>query len=453
MQKAKFKRLQKAQEEIKIAAEFQLEGDLRKAFELIENSNTNVFITGNAGTGKSSLLNYFRKYTTKKNIVLAPTGVAAVNVGGMTIHSFFGFPFRTIKKEDPDIKKWNKSNYKAILLKESDTLIIDEVSMVRADVLDGIDYSLRIQTGFDIPFGGKQVVLIGDVFQLNPIEDKFGIENDPEEASSYKSPYFFSSNAFKQNNFHVIELKKIYRQSDENFIDLLNKVRCSGAEILDIELLNKRCIYKEQPLEFGITLSTTNKIANEVNRKKLEELVGDATLYLGSVSGDFPEGMQVAEKELWLKVGAQIMMLNNDMRGRWVNGTLGKIKKLTLYEITVEFSNGRTEIVELHEWENKTYKWEKESREIVRLVKGTFKQFPLRLAWAITIHKSQGLTFDEVIIDIGRGAFAHGQVYVALSRCKTLEGIYLKTPIRTQDIRIDPIVTTFQNWYRKKFQL
>lgn len=426
--------------EVELPKEFILTDEFKKAFDLMENSNSHIFITGKAGTGKSTLLQYFRKQTRKNVVVLAPTGVAAVNVGGKTIHSFFKLPPRLIQKED--IRPTRNRE----LIKKIDTVLIDEISMVRSDLMDGVDLALRTnRSRFDLAFGGVQMIFIGDLYQLPPV-----VDSDMKEVFDmlYPTPYFFSSNVFKKTDLQYIELEHIHRQSDPEFISILNSFRDKKMDASKLALLNKRLIaVNSSGKDNYITLTTTNNGANFINETQLERLPGREHNYEADIFGQFDESSYPAEVCLKLKQGAQVMLIKNDPNGYWVNGTIGVVESLSNSSIRVSTKNGTYDIPR-EKWEKIEYRFDHEKQKIEAHVIGSFQQYPIKLAWAITIHKSQGKTFDNVIIDFERGAFAHGQAYVALSRCKTLEGIILKRPVSHSDIIFDERIYQFRERFR-----
>lgn len=421
--------------------EITIDKDTEKVISILENTTDCIFITGKAGTGKSTLLRYFVANTKKNVVVLAYTGIAALNVGGETIHSFFKFPPRPMN--DEDIKESpGQEIYKTV-----DTLVIDEVSMVRADLLDAIDKFMRINgKDSDSAFGGTQVILFGDIFQLPPI-----VSDDAESQyifSEYKSPWFFDSHVIQKHPPIVIELTKVYRQKDVEFITLLDAIRTGSMSQTQLQSLNYRCYihqFSEKCSQF-ITLTPTNKLAQEINITELSGLPFPEYSYTGIIEGEFPKKSYPTDTVLKLKQNAQVIFVKNDRERRWVNGTIGIIKSIDSESISVEINDkGKTITYPVHQekWEVLRYKYNFGSRKLETEVVGAFTQYPLRLAWAITIHKSQGLTFDNVVLEIGDGAFAHGQTYVALSRCRSLDGIILKKRINMGDIKVDPAVTRY----------
>ncbi|MBI4234109.1 MAG: AAA family ATPase [Chloroflexi bacterium] len=417
----------------------EINDDFRAALELIEQKNQSLFITGKAGTGKSTLLRYFRATTKKSVVVLAPTGLAAISVGGQTIHSFFRFPPRLI---DPQSLRPSRN---AGLFRRLDTLVIDEVSMVRADLMDGIDTALRLNRGKpNTPFGGVQVILIGDLFQLPPIVR--GQELRGYFAGRYGGPYFFRAPVFSQTQVHMIDLQKVYRQTEANFLTLLNAIRDGRADNGVLELLRSRVRkFKdlEQPEEY-VTLTTTNQAAFEINMRFLERLPDPENTFEAIVSGKFDDSSFPTDPTLRLKVGAHVMMLRNDPNKRWVNGSIGVINEVSPNRLCVEIKGVSYEI-ERHSWENVEYFFNREENRVDQRVIGSFQQYPLRLAWAITIHKSQGQTLDRIYLDLGSGAFAHGQTYVALSRCRSLGGLALSRPVFASDVIVDEAVYEYKN--------
>ncbi len=428
------------------ANQIELNPEFKKAFELMENSDKNVFVTGKAGTGKSTLLKYFRENTEKNVVVLAPTGVAALNVEGQTIHSFFNF---NIDITPTKVKKADE--IRAELYKNVDAIVIDEVSMVRSDLMDCVDKFLRLnRKDKKQPFGGVQMIFIGDLYQLPPV-----VKSGEKEAfqTQYASQYFFDSNAWKNIAVEFIELEKIYRQKDDKFIQLLNAVRNNSVTDVQINQLNKRLNpnFSPPPGDFCISLTTTNQMASEENNRQLAKTPGKALTFLGKVKGKFEQKDLPTEVELNVKKGAQVMLLNNDASGRWVNGTVGKIVDIQksgddeddVDIVNVLTSDGRKVSVTPHTWKMYQTVYNKESKALDSHTIGSFTQYPLRLAWAVTIHKSQGKTFDNVAIDIGNGTFTHGQVYVALSRCTSLDGLVLKKPILKKNIWMDWKIVKF----------
>ncbi|HNX68882.1 MAG TPA: DEAD/DEAH box helicase [Candidatus Omnitrophota bacterium] len=432
--------------DLTLPPDFELSDEFLAAFDAIENTDKNLYITGEAGTGKTTLLKYFRQNTRTNFIVLAPTGIAAINSHGQTIHSFFKFPPKLIQKNHV------RKVYTARQIFESlDLLIVDEASMMRADLMDGIDHALRVNKGRPRkPFGGVRVVLFGDLFQLPPIVDR---DIAPIYSSLYETPYFFSANVFKKVKFHQINLKKIYRQKDGEFKGLLNKIRNRSVTADEMNLLNVRvdpvlC----DAVQDCITLTPTNAAAKAINDTRLAGLSGKEFVYDAVSQGEFDANSYPTETALRLKKGAQVLMIRNDPEKRWVNGSIGEVVELNEESIQVRIGQ-RTHRVEAAVWEKITYRYDEDDDKIVEDVAGSFEQYPIKLAWAITIHKSQGLTFDKLIIDLAHGAFSHGQVYVALSRCRSFEGVLLRRPVKHRDIIFDPrihrIADHFPEWKAK----
>ncbi|AEE53050.1 ATP-dependent DNA helicase [Haliscomenobacter hydrossis] len=424
----------------------ELNSDFKTALDLIEKESKNLFITGRAGTGKSTLLQLFRNTTRKKAVVLAPTGVAALNVRGQTIHSFFGFPPRLISPREISKRKERR------LYRNMEVLVIDEISMVRADVLDNIDYFLRLNRDSPLPFGGVQVVFFGDLFQLPPV-----VATDFEQevfSTTYDSAFFFSAQVFKSGfELEMMELRKVYRQDNRHFLRLLDGIRLNHADQDDLDELNERFDPHFESVDFYITLSARNATADRINQRELSKIDLPERKYLATVTGEFNPTLYPAEAVLNLKLGAQVMLLKNDPDRRYVNGTIGKIVALENETLKILIEDGFGDLKEIEvapvTWEIIRYKNDlAQTEDIQTEVIGTFTQFPLRLAWAVTIHKAQGKTFDRVIIDLGAGAFEHGQTYVALSRCRTLEGIVLRQRIRPQDVLTDMRILDFYQLMR-----
>lgn len=415
------------------------------ARKIIETTDTHLFLTGRAGTGKTTFLRRLRKDLPKRMVVLAPTGIAAINAEGVTIHSFFQLPFAPYVPGANFTEKrfYSMTNQKIKLIQSVDLLVIDEISMVRADLLDAVDNALRKYRHDSRPFGGVQLLLIGDLQQLAPVV------KDEEWAmlrQYYDTPYFFSSLALKNSNYVTIELEKVYRQSDSHFLSLLNQIREGNATTQVLEQLNKRYIPQFVPKkEDGyIQLVTHNYQAHNVNSHELEKLNSTPYVYKAEIKGKFPEMSYPTDEMLTLKLGAQVMFVKNDLNKRYFNGMIGEIVDINEQYFKVRPNDQPETLIEVHpeEWQNSRYGIDDKTKEIKEIVEGTFVQYPVKLAWAITIHKSQGLTFERVMIDAS-GAFAHGQTYVALSRCKTLEGIVLTSPIPATAIIADKNIDAF----------
>ena len=432
--------------------------EFKDALSLIQFTSQSVFLTGKAGTGKSTFLKYICAHTRKKHIILAPTGVAAINAGGSTIHSFFKMPFRPILPDDPDLSLTNGRIFEFLkytkkhrqLIREVELVIIDEISMVRADMVDFIDRVLRVFSGnMRLPFGGKQLLFVGDIFQLEPV-----VTSDTRDILSrfYKNAFFFSARVFSEISLVPIELRKVYRQSDERFVHLLDKIRSNTVSDTELKELNNRYKPMYEPVgdDFSITLATRRDLVDYINDKRLSELDEDKYFFEGEIKGDFPEGSLPTPLELELKKGAQVIFIKNDTERRWVNGTVGLISDIADERIFVVLETGEEYEVERDVWENIRYTYNEKEKRIEEKVLGTFIQFPLRLAWAITVHKSQGLTFNRVIVDFTGGAFAGGQTYVALSRCVSLEGIVLKKEITPRDIFINPEIVKFSQSFNDR---
>lgn len=435
--------------------------EFKSALDLITRTRQSVFLTGKAGTGKSTFLKHLCEIVKKKFIVLAPTGIAAINANGSTIHSFFKLPFRPMLPDDPDLSlvngrifeffKYKKEHKK--LIQEVELIIIDEISMVRADMVDCIDRILRVYSNnMRTPFGGKQLVFVGDVFQLEPV-----VTSDSKDILNrfYPNPYFFSAKVFSETRLVPIEFTKIYRQSDKAFISILDKIRNGSVGALDLQTLNSRYNPSFNPSadEMYITLATKRDNVDYINERKMAELSTPEFLSPGLIDGDFPESSLPTAKDLLLKEHAQVMFIRNDMQWprRWVNGSLGVVSNIDEYDnVYVLLEDGREVQVDLETWRNYRYKYNEAEKKIEEEIIGTFTQLPLKAAWAITVHKSQGLTFNRVIVDFNGGVFAGGQAYVALSRCTSLEGMTLKKAIGRSDVFVRSEILEFSRQFNNQ---
>jgi tetratricopeptide (TPR) repeat protein len=433
--------------------------EFQQAFSLLQSTDANVFLTGKAGTGKSTFLKYICKHIRKKFVILAPTGVAAVNAGGVTIHSFFQMPLRPVPPDDPEYsvkgfrnsKKYSRQRLR--LIREVELIVIDEVSMVRADMIDFIDRALRgIRNNRGVPFGGVQLLLVGDIFQLEPV-----VTPDARQILGryYENFFFFNALAYQRTDLVAIELRKIYRQTDPGFISLLDRVRTDTVSGDDMRLLNSHVgEEKEADVDdnFGIVLTARRDTANRINQERMNAIEGEERVFEGEIRDDFPEKLLPTDMNLILKVGAQVMLIRNDKDRRWVNGTLAKVKEFHAENILIELENGSTESVERETWSNISYTFDEKENKVKEEILGEFTQYPLRAAWALTIHKSQGLTFSNVTIDMEGGAFSAGQTYVALSRCRSIEGLKFISPLRRYDVIVSKGASRFSSSFNDMAQ-
>ena len=435
--------------------------EFQNALSVVRFTHQSLFLTGKAGTGKSTFLRYVCSEVKKKHVILAPTGIAAINAGGSTLHSFFKLPFHPLLPDDPrfshhrlrEFLKYKKSHIK--LLNEVELIIIDEISMVRADIIDFIDRLLRVYCrNMREPFGGKQMLFIGDVYQLEPV-----VKGDERDILSrfYPNPYFFSARVFREMSLVSIELKKVYRQKDAGFIAALDHIRCNEITDLELKLLNTRYQAESSPADgsLNIVLATRRDNVDFINQNELEKLPGDVITMTGRIQGDFPETSLPTLLQLEVKKGAQVIFVKNDADKRWVNGTLGTISDIDIEdeELRVITEEGNEVMVQPERWSNVRYTYNEKEKKIEEEELGTFTQFPIRLAWAITIHKSQGLTVNHGTRDFTGGTFAGGQAYVALSRCTSLDGLILKKPIARSDVFVNPEVVKFAGQFNNDTDL
>ena len=421
---------------------FTMDADQQKAFDLIANTNTPLFITGKAGTGKSTFINTIQEKIDKNFLVLAPTGIAAINVGGQTMHSFFGFPFEVIGPHT----ELRISDEKRDLLKHIDTIIVDEVSMVRCDMVDGMDRYLSTAFHTHMPFGGKQVVFVGDLFQLPPVVANAADEDMLGDLWEKGKPYFYKAHVLKRMNLPKIEFRTVYRQKNRDFLEILNRLRFGDSTQEDLDLLNQRVDYDGDTEDYSVILTAYRRMADNMNEEKLSELDTEEYCYSGKVDGKFRTKDFIVPEQLKLKVGAQVMFCKN-ISHSCVNGTIAKVSNLSEDTITVTLENGAEVNVEQTVWKSYERVYNRETKKMESEVVGTFTQYPLKLAWAVTIHKSQGMTFDRMHFDLSHGTFAPGQAYVAISRMRSLEGLTLSDPIQSYHIIQNPEIKAYANSY------
>ncbi|MBR3087521.1 MAG: AAA family ATPase [Prevotella sp.] len=414
----------------------------QQAYNLVANTNNCLFITGEAGTGKTTFIKLIQEKINKQFLVLAPTGIAAIAVGGQTIHSFFGFPLEVIGPHTNLELSYNNQ----MVLEKTDTIIIDEVSMVRSDIIDGMDRCLRMAFHTNMPFGGKQIIFVGDLFQLPPVVKRASVDEEMlHDLYGSGTPFFYKARVLKRMNLPKIEFKKVYRQNDEDFVHILNNMRRGRTNAKDLELLNSRVCSKDDIKQYSVILTAYNSMAEKINDKKLNALEGEEYHYQAVVNGTFKRSDSPAPETLRLKIGAQVIFCRNDYNNNCANGTIAIVVALTEDEIRVRLENGKEINVGKTEWESEAKVYNKESRKIESEVVGSFIQYPLKLAWAITIHKSQGMSFDRMHFDLTRGIFVPGQAYVAISRMRSLEGLSLSNPIMPHHITQNPEILSFSN--------
>ena len=412
------------------------------AFDLVANTNVCLFITGKAGTGKTTFVKRIQQEIDKNFLVLAPTGIAAIAVGGQTMHSFFGFPMQAMGPHTP----LSVSRDKYQILKQTDTIVIDEASMVRSDMVDGMDRYLRLAFDTNMPFGGKQVVFVGELFQL-PLVVKQGSADAEMLRDLYGPgmPFFYKASVLKRMNLPKIEFQRVYRQNEPEFLAILNKMRTGEITTSDLLLLNEHIGKDENCEDFSVTLTSFNYMAEKINAEKLEEIKAESFSYFANIKDDFKKTDAPVPECLTLKVGAQVIFCRNNIAAGYMNGTIGKVIVLQENTIVVQLENGSEIEVQPVSWENIHSEYNKETHKMESVVVGSFTQYPLKLAWAITIHKSQGMTFDRMHLDLSRGTFQAGQAYVAISRMRTLKGLTLSHPIQPHHITLNPEVKAFAN--------
>ncbi|MBQ9230862.1 MAG: AAA family ATPase [Prevotella sp.] len=413
------------------------------AYELIANTNSSFFLTGRAGTGKTTFLRNVQKMVDKEFITLAPTGVAAILAGGDTIHSFFGLPMDVCYPGT--MGKMNEARIQTLL--HTDTIIIDEVSMVRCDIIDAIDYTMRRTLRSTQPFGGKQVIFVGDMFQLPPVVARKEERELMQDLYHADDCFFYKADVIKRMRLVKIEFQKVYRQDDSHFLQILENVRLNKVTPEDLMHLNRRVCQPTKEDGMVITLASRNSTADALNEERLAEIDSEEYVYEGTVQGKFDEKRFPVDKTMKLKVGAQVMFTRNDQHKRWANGTLGKVSKLSKDEVQVTINSGATYVVPNCSWDSVTYEYDKEAKKLKKEVTGTFTQYPLKLAWAITVHKSQGMTFEKMSLDLSKGMFAAGQLYVALSRVQSLDGLFLSKGIIPQYCHTSREVLLYANGY------
>lgn len=417
------------------------------AFDLVKSTNKCLFITGKAGTGKTTFIRRIQKEIDKNFLVLAPTGIAAINAGGQTVHSFFGFPMEVIGPHS----EIHVSDFNIALLQKTDSIILDEASMLRSDMVDGMDRYLRIAFHNNMPFGGKQIIFVGDLFQLPPVIVKGSVDDEMLcDLYGPGTPFFYKASVLKRMNLPKIEFQKVYRQGDEVFVNILNKMRTGEIGENELEILNSRVASSADIDDYSVILSPFNKVVDSINNKRLDSIPGDEMEYIGTKEGTIKAADCPAPEHLKLKIGAQVIFCRNMFQSNCANGTIAKIVEMDDDEIHVQLENGRKVRVERTSWESHKRVYNRETHKIESQVIGSFTQFPLKLAWAITIHKSQGMTFDRMHLDLSRGTFLPGHIYVAISRMRSLEGLTLSKPLSKHNVCAHPEIKALANSFNDK---